>query len=86
MNKGELIAAVADKMGVSKAEAGRQIEVVVGTIIEGAKGGECVVPGLGKIVKVATAARQGVTNGVEWSKPAGETLKLRLSKAGKDLV
>jgi nucleoid DNA-binding protein len=86
MNKSELISAVAEKMEVSKAEAGRQIEVVIGTIIEGAKEGECVIPGLGKIVKVATAARQGTTNGVAWSKPAGETFRLRLSKAGKEIL
>ena len=86
MNKGELISAIAEKMGASKAEAGRTVELVLGTIIDGAVDGECVVPGLGKIVKVDTAARSGETNGVKWSKEASQTLKLRLSKAGKCLV
>jgi DNA-binding protein HU-beta len=90
MNKAELVEAVAGKLEVSKAEAGRIIEDVVGTIIEGAVAGECTVPGLGKIVKVETAARSGVSKlgGTEkaWSKPAGHTLKLRLSTAGKKLV
>jgi DNA-binding protein HU-beta len=90
MNKAELVEAVAGKLEVSKAEAGRIIETVVGTIIDGAVAGECVVPGLGKIVKTETAARSGVSKlgGEEkaWSKPAGHTLKLRLSTAGKALV
>ena len=90
MNKAELIAAVAGKMEVSNAEAGRTVATIIETIIEGAVAGECVVPGLGKIVKADTAARSGVSKlgGVEkaWSKPAGNTLKLRLSTAGKALV
>jgi len=90
MNKAELVEAVAGKLEVSKAEAGKIIEDVVGVIIEGAVAGECVVPGLGKIVKTATAARSGVSKlgGEEkaWTKPAGHTLKLRLSSAGKALV
>ena len=90
MNKAELIEAVAAKLEVSKADAGRTVETVIGTIIEGAIGGECVIPGLGKLVKADVAARSGVSKmgGVEkaWSKPASQTLKLRLSKEGKTLV
>jgi len=87
MNKAELIQNVADKLEVSKAESGRIVEDVIGTIIDGAVNqGESVIPGLGKLVKVKTSARSGVTNGVKWSKPEGETLKLRLSKAGKELT
>ena len=71
---------------IIKDPTGEIINTVIGTIISGAKEGECVVPGLGKIVKVSTAARTGTTNGVSWSKPAGETLKLRLSKAGKEIL
>ena len=90
MNKSELIETVAGKLEVSKAEAGRVIETVVGTIIDGAVAGECTIPGLGKVVKTATAARSGVSKlgGEEkaWTKAAGFTLKLRLSTAGKQLV
>jgi DNA-binding protein HU-beta len=87
MNKVELTQAVAEKLQVSKAESGRIIEDVIGTMIDGAKNsGECVLPGLGKIVVVDTAAREGVTNGKAWSKPAGKTIKLRLSKAGKEIL
>ncbi|MHB8097967.1 MAG: HU family DNA-binding protein [Sulfuricurvum sp.] len=86
MNKVELIAAVAVKLEVSKKEASVIIETVVNTIVDGAKGGECVIPGLGKLVTAKTAARAGTSKGVAWSKPAGETLKLRLSKAGKEIL
>jgi len=90
MNKAQLIATVAEKMNTSKAEAGRTVDTVISTIIEGTVAGECTVPGLGKLVVVDTAARKGVSQlgGVEkaWSKPAGKTIKLRLSTAGKSLV
>ena len=90
MNKQELIEAVATKLEVSKAEAGRTVEAVVGTIIEGAVAGECVIPGLGKLVVTTKAARSGVSKlGGEskaWSTPEGKVIKLRLSAAGKNLV
>jgi len=89
MNKAELIAAVAEKMEVSKAEAGRTIDTVVGTIIEGTVAGECTVPGLGKLILADKAARSGVSKlgGVEkaWSTEASKVIKLRLSTAGKKL-
>ncbi len=90
MNKAELISAVAERTGTSHAEAGRTVEAVVGAIVDGVKEGECVLPGIGKLVVVETAARSGVSKlrGEEkaWTKPAGKTIKLRLSKSGKELV
>ena len=87
MNKAQLIEAVASKLGSKKTEAVETLDVVLGTIIEATvEEGECVIPGLGKLVVTETAARKGNTNGVAWSKPAGETIKLRLSSAGKELV
>jgi len=90
MNKKELIAAVAGKMETSNAEAARTLDTVMTAITEGVESGEVVLPGIGKLVVVDTAARSGVTRlgGDEkaWSKPAGKTVKLRLSKAGKELV
>ena len=90
MNKAELIEALATKLEVSKVEAGNTLETVLGTIIDAALAGECVLPGLGKLVLQDTAARTGVTKlgGVEkaWSKPASKTLKLKLTTAGKALT
>lgn len=90
MNKAELIEAVAGKLEVSKAEAGRTVETVIGTIIEGTLAdGEGVIPGLGKLKVVDTAPRSGVSRlgGVEkpWTVPAGKKIKLSLSSAGKAL-
>lgn len=91
MNKAGLIEAVASKMEVSKAEAGRTVETVIGTILEGTvKDGETTIPGLGKLKVVDTAARSGVSKigGIEkaWTKEASQTIKLRLSAQGKTLV
>jgi nucleoid DNA-binding protein len=89
LNKGELINTVADRLDVSNRESELILSTILEVIIKGAVAGECVLPGLGKIVKTETAARTGVSRlGDEpkvWSKPAGYTLKLRLSKAGKAL-
>ena len=50
--------------------------------------GEVVLPGIGKLKLVETAPRKGksVVNGVtkEWSKPAGKTIRLRLSGSVKE--
>lgn len=87
MNKSSLVTLTAKKMGVSKKEAMAVIETVVGAIMEGAIAeGNCVIPGLGKLVRVKTAARKGITNGKEWVKEEGEKLKLRLNKAGKSVL
>lgn len=86
MNRAELVNKISEKLDISKKEATDVISIMMDTVIEGAiDDGECVLPGIGKIVKVPTAPRKGVTNGVEWSKDASETLRLRLSKAGKEL-
>lgn len=87
MNKAELIATVAEKLNVSKADAGRTIDTVIGTIIEGAKAdGECVVAPLGKIVVTDVPEKSGNAMGKAWTKPAHKTIKLRLGKEGKALV
>ena len=91
MNKAELIEAVAEKLEVSKAEAGRTVDTVVGALLEGTvKDGEATIPGLGKLKVVDTAARSGVSKigGIEkaWTKDASKTIKLRLSTQGKTLV
>jgi nucleoid DNA-binding protein len=85
MNKVELIEAVATKLEVTKAEAGRTVETVIGTIIDGAKGGECVIPGLGKLKLTDVAATSGVAMGKKWSKKAHKKIKLSLSVDGKKL-
>jgi DNA-binding protein HU-beta len=87
MNKVQLIEAVAEKTETSKAEAGRLVEVVVGSILDGVvNDGEAIVPGLGKLKVQDVPARSGVAMGKEWSKPAHKKVKLVLNKEGKELV
>lgn len=86
MNKAELIAKVAEKAEVSKAEAGRLVETVIEAIVEGAVAdGEAVLPGVGKLKLVAVEASEGVAMGKKWSKPAHKKLKLSLSTEGKTI-
>lgn len=85
MNKAELIAAVAEKLEVSKAQAGATIETVIGTIIAGAVAGECIVPGLGKLKLTDVKEASGVAMGKAWTKPAHKKIKLSLSTEGKTL-
>ena len=85
MNKAELISAVAEKLEVSKAEASRTVETVVGTIIDGTVNGECVIPGLWKLKLTDVAASSGVAMGKKWSKPAHKKVKLALSTEGKKI-
>lgn len=85
MNKAQVTEAVSAKLEVTKAEAQRIIDVVLGTIIDGAKAdGEAVVSGLGKLKVVETKATSGVAMGKAWSKPAGKAFKLSVSKEGKE--
>jgi DNA-binding protein HU-beta len=87
MNKAELIEKVAAETEVSKAEAGRTVETVIGAILEGVKAdGEALVPGLGKLKVVDVEARSGTAMGKKWSKPAHKKVKLVLNKDGKELV
>jgi len=89
MNKVELISVIANKMDISKAEAGRVLNTVMETIIEGVEAGECVLPGIGKLVLVDVPGRSGVSkvSGVEkaWKTEDHKKVKLRLSKAGKEI-
>lgn len=75
---------------VTSKEAGSVVATVLESLIEGVVSGEVVIPGIGKLEVVDTAARSGISKlqGKEtaWNKPASKTIKLRLSKAGKNLV
>lgn len=61
MNKAELIAHLATQHSLSKAESGRIIETLLGTIVTTVrKGGSVVIPGFGSFKQHARAARNGV--------------------------
>ena len=82
---------VAEKVGAKVTnQAAREITDEIFTkIVDAVKNdGEVVLPGIGKLKLVETAPRKGktVVNGEvkEWSKPAGKTIRLRLSSALKE--
>lgn len=61
MSKQGLIEYVADKAGMSKAEAGRAIDAVLDGIVEGLKKeGEVTFVGFGKFKVTKRAAREGI--------------------------
>lgn len=61
MNKGELITAIANKLGVSKAEAGRQLEAMLACIREGVEtDGRVGIAGFGAFRKKIRKARRTV--------------------------
>ncbi len=85
MNKGELIDSVADKAGLSKADAGRAVDAVINSISKALKKGSTVsLVGFGTFSVKKRAARQGR------NPRTGETIQIAASKvpgfkAGKAL-
>ena len=85
---------VAEKVGIelSKRETGEVIDVIMDTLIASVKGeGEALLPKIGKLKLVETAPRSGkivTTSGEtkEWTKPAGQKVKLVPSKALKEEI
>lgn len=93
MNKVELIEAFADHAGISRAEAGRQIDWLVTQIMtaasENADG--AAIPGLGKLKVKTNKAREGVvqfgpTKGTKWSSPAKKRFTLITSRAADSFL
>lgn len=85
MNKGDLIDAVADETGLSKADSGRAVDAIVG-VVTGAlqKGDQVSLVGFGTFSVKRRAARQGR------NPRTGETIQIAASnvpgfKAGKAL-
>jgi len=78
MNKSELIDAVAADSGLTKADAGRAVESVIGAVTKTLKkGDEVSITGFGKFSVVKRAARLGV------NPRTGERVKIKASKAPK---
>jgi DNA-binding protein HU-beta len=85
MNKSELVEAIADSAGLSKADAGRALEAVVKTVTKALKKGDTVsLVGFGTFSVRKRAARTGR------NPRTGETIKIKAAnnpafKAGKAL-
>ena len=89
MNKAELIAAVADKTGESKARAGELVDAVFDVITNTlTKGDEIKLPSFGSFQVVSTAARvaRNPQTNQEVKVPAGRRARFKPGKALKDAL
>ncbi len=86
-SKSEIIAALAETAGVEKKQAAALLEGLVAMAYQEAGDG-FVIPGLGKLVKVARAARTGrnPATGATIQIPAKTVLKFKIAKAAKDSI
>ena len=85
MNKSELVDAIADASGLSKADSGRAVDAMVGSVTAALKGGDTVsLVGFGTFSVRERAARTGR------NPRTGESIQIKASKnpafkAGKAL-
>jgi DNA-binding protein HU-beta len=85
--KSEIIAALAEVVGVEKKQAAEMLDALVSMAVREASDG-FVIPGLGKLVKVERAARTGrnPATGATIQIPAKTVLKFKIAKAAKDAI
>ena len=89
MTKAQAISALADKLEKSKKEVTEMVDALVALAYsETKKSGEFTVPGLGKLLKKARAARMGrnPATGEQISIPAKTVVKFRIAKAAKEAI
>jgi DNA-binding protein HU-beta len=89
MSKSQMLAALADKAGVSKKQAAALVDAMVDlALTEVKKAGVFVLPGIGKLVKVNRKARMGrnPATGASIKIPAKTVVKFRVAKAAKEAV
>ncbi len=89
MTKSQFLEALANQTGMSKKEVGGFMDKLSALAYsEVKKGGEFVLPGFGKLVKMNRKARMGrnPATGAQISIPAKTVVKFRLAKAVKDAV
>jgi len=89
MNKSDLIDALRDATGVTRADAERSVEALINTIVGALKGGEQVsIAGLGIFEAKMRAGRTGRNprTGEAIEIPAMRVPKFRAAKALKDAV
>ena len=89
LTKSQISSALAEKLGISKADATRFMESLAELAWSEAKAsGTFTVPGLGKLVLVDRKARQGRNpqTGEVIQIPAKKVVKFRIAKACKDSI
>ena len=85
--KHEIVAELAETVGVEKKQAADMLEVLAKMAVREAADG-FVIPGLGKLVKVERKARTGrnPATGAAIQIPAKTVLKFKIAKAAKDAI
>ena len=89
MNKSELVSAIAEEAGLTKADAARALDATVATITGAMSGGDSVaIIGFGTFKVGDRAARTGRNpqTGAEMQIPAAKVPKFTAGKALKDAV
>ena len=89
MTKSQIVGYFAKKFEVSKKAASTMIEEMAAlAIAETKKNGAFVIPGIGKLVKVARKARMGrnPATGEAIKIPAKTVVKMRVAKACKEAI
>jgi DNA-binding protein HU-beta len=89
MNKGELVNAMADKVGLTRAQAGEALDAAIDTITEALKkGDEVKIVGFGTFVVTDRAAGEARNprTGEKVQVPASKSPKFRAGAGLKDAV
>ena len=89
MNKKQLIAAMAEKTGMSLTDAGKALNAFVDAVGGALKAGDAVqLPGFGSLKVKERTAREGINpaTGAKIWIPAKKTVKFKAGKALEDLV
>jgi DNA-binding protein HU-beta len=89
LTKTAFLQRIAEETETDKKTAGFFLETITGIVLaEVKKGGECTLPGLGKLVKQKRKARIGRNpkTGEKLKIAAKTVVKFRLAKAAKDSV
>mgnify|MGYP000352610024 CR=1 FL=1 len=87
MNYTDLKKEIANAMGVTHADAGRMLDILVDLILDGVDDGNKIsIPKLGTFEGTVRAERKGRNpqTGDEMIIPSSRSMKLKLSKAAKD--
>ena len=89
MTKAQIFSALAEKTGMAKKDVASFFDALTEMAYsEVKKGGEFVLPGFGKLVKVNRKARTGINpaTGEKIQIPAKTVCKFRLAKVAKEAV
>lgn len=89
MTKPQTLAHLAGKLGMTKKQAAKGLEVLAALAVrETKKSGQFIIPGIGKLVKVNRKARQGrnPATGEAIQIPGKTVVKFRVAKACKEAV